>query len=276
MNTILVLTDFSQTSSYASLYACVLSKQLNNKSIVLYHSYQNVVATGENITLISDEQHLRQEVLKQLRLQREEILSHLPAGTIVRFSAGTTALDEINEVAGQEGAWLIVMGTTGKNKMHDIFLGSNALSVCKTSRLPVILVPAQVAMEPVKRIIFAVDSKNMDIGLPGALIKKVLEIFKVPVSLVSVTKETRSKDAENGEHVTKIKELLITYDPPYHTIVHKNAATAILEFASGYQSPLIMLLALEHSFPGGLLHKSVMRQLAGKSTVPILVLNEFG
>ena len=275
MNTILVLTDFSETSSYATLYACVLSKQLNIKSLVLYHSYQNVVATGENITLISDEQHLRQEVLKQLRLQREEILSQLPAGTIVRFSTGTTELDKINDVAGQEGAWLIVMGTTGKNKMQDIFLGSNALNVCKASRLPVILVPAHIAMEPVKRIIFAVDSKNLDSELPEALIKKMLEIFKVPVSLVSVSNETRNNAAENGEHVKKIKELLITYDPPYHSIVHKDAATAILEFASGYQSPLIMLLALEHSFPGGLLHKSVMRQLADKSTSPLLVLNEF-
>jgi nucleotide-binding universal stress UspA family protein len=68
------------------------------------------------------------------RLERHGIAceSHLGAGDIV---------DEIIRVSRERKASMIVMGTTGKGRFHEIFQGSPSHQIARLSELPTLLVP---------------------------------------------------------------------------------------------------------------------------------------
>ncbi|MCL4492791.1 MAG: universal stress protein [Nitrospirae bacterium] len=57
---------------------------------------------------------------------------HLSAGNDVR---------EILSISREFGAGMIIMGTTGKDRLHELFLGSVSHRVAETSELPTLLVP---------------------------------------------------------------------------------------------------------------------------------------
>ncbi len=56
------------------------------------------------------------------------------------LGAGKTAL-EIIRISREAEASMIIMGTTGKDRMHELILGSNSHRVAQMSELPTLLVP---------------------------------------------------------------------------------------------------------------------------------------
>lgn len=56
------------------------------------------------------------------------------------LGAGRTPI-EIIRISREVGASMIIMGTTGKDRLHEIFLGSNSHRVAQMSELPTLLVP---------------------------------------------------------------------------------------------------------------------------------------
>jgi nucleotide-binding universal stress UspA family protein len=273
MNTILVLIDFSEASSYAALYACILAKQLGCRELVLYHAYQDFVSTSETVIVIGNEESLRNEALGLLTDIGKGLRQQLPESTTIRYRADTMELTEINNIAAEEGAWLIVMGTTGKSKLEEMTIGSNAIRVCKASYLPVILVPSHIRMQPLQQIIFACDMKEIEETIPAALLKKMLDLFHVPLTVLNVDYHDRHFTSETPHETMKLHELLQQYDPAYHNMTNPDIAAGIVEFARNYQSPIILLIPKYHDFPGGLFHRSITRQLAYHSPIPLLVLH---
>ncbi len=69
------------------------------------------------------------EVLRTAGIKAE---LHLSAGNDVR---------EILSISREFGAGMIIMGTTGKDRLHELFLGSVSHRVAETSELPTLLVP---------------------------------------------------------------------------------------------------------------------------------------
>jgi nucleotide-binding universal stress UspA family protein len=274
MDTILILTDFSQAATYAATYACVLAKQLGSRSLVLYHTYQSVISTSESVTFIGDEESLRNEALGVLTDLGKDLQQELPEGTTIRYRADSMGLSEINKIAAEEGAWLIVMGTTGKSKLERMIAGSNAVSVCKTSYLPVILVPTHIEMQPVQNIIFGCDMKEIDETIPYVVLKKMLDIFHLPLTVVNVDYQDKNFTPEMPHETMKLHSLLEEYKPHYHNANYADIATGILAFASQFQSPVILLIAKSHNFPQSLFHHSITRQLAYTTPIPLLVLHE--
>jgi nucleotide-binding universal stress UspA family protein len=135
METFIVLTDFSQTAKCALLYACTLVKQLKGKTIVLYHSYDIAVPVSEVGVVVADEKSLHESALERLKNIKEEIRENIPPGLVFQYRADEVGLNNINSVAQEEGADLIIMGTSNKTKLEEIFLGSNAVTVCTCKRL---------------------------------------------------------------------------------------------------------------------------------------------
>jgi len=274
MQTLLVLTDFSEAASYAASYACILARQLGTQNIVLYHSYQSVLTPGEGIAYTGDEETLKQVAIEKLTELVGSLHEQVPQGSVMRFRTDTTLLENINEVAVDEGAELIVMGTTGKGKLEEIVSGSNAIRVCKVSDLPVILVPSQIPMKPVGSIIFACDLQEVSETMPEQEINKLLDAFHVPLSVVHVGKDGEGLTNKAMPETKQVFEWLENYQPAYHDLYEEDTAAAIMNFAKQSPSPLILLTAKKHTFPAGLFHQSITKQLAFHSTVPLLVLRQ--
>jgi nucleotide-binding universal stress UspA family protein len=225
-----------------------------------------VVTPGDTIEYIGDDETLHQVAEQALQDLCNSLRGQVPQGTSLRYFTDTRMLEEINEIALDEGAELIVMGVTGKGKLEEMVAGSHAIRVCEASDLPVVLVPAHIPMQPVSNLVFACDMEALQETLPRQNISKVLDTFHVPLSVVHVGKETEATKTLYG--------WLKDYNAAYHNIDQEDTGAAILDFAKGIPSPILLVVAKKHSFPTGLFHHSITKQLAFHATVPLLVLRE--
>src|SRR4051812_33707400 len=120
MDTILVLTDFSDAAFHAACYAAGLTLQLRSKQLVLYHAYQaespvsGPISSSEQTT---DGRHAESmEKLAALHRSLEKFLNNV---TTVRCRAEGIRLDtSINDVADTENANIIVMGIIGESALE--------------------------------------------------------------------------------------------------------------------------------------------------------------
>jgi nucleotide-binding universal stress UspA family protein len=237
-----------------------------------------VIAPGETMVYIGDEESLRRVAVETLTELAGSLREQAPEGSNIRYRTDTTGLEDINEIAMAEGAEIIVMGTTGKGKLEEMVAGSNAIRVCEVSDFPVVLVPSDIPMQPVASIIFACDLKEVQETIPEEKIFKVLDAFHVPLSVIHIGKgkEKESQDLLNdqSEETKQLHKLFQNYNPVYRDIHHEDIATGILEFAKHEPASMVLLVAKKHGFPGGLFHRSITKQLAFHTPVPLLVLRE--
>jgi nucleotide-binding universal stress UspA family protein len=139
---IVVATDFSDLADTVVDQALDLAKQLG-ASITLVHSYEIpiygfpdgvLVAPAETAARISTAAQSSLENLAGRHAPRG-----VPITTVLRMGA---AWDEINAVAAETKADLIVVGTHGRRGLARALLGSTAERVIRTATLPVYVVHA--------------------------------------------------------------------------------------------------------------------------------------
>lgn len=139
---ILVPVDFSEKSDRALDYAIELAKKLEAR-ITVVHAYEipvygfsdaSVVATPDLAARLSDSAQKTLDALVESRRDRG-----VPIDGVLRNGV---AWEEIEAVAKEGKADLIVIGTRGRRGLARALLGSVAESVIRTSDVPVLTLHA--------------------------------------------------------------------------------------------------------------------------------------
>jgi nucleotide-binding universal stress UspA family protein len=137
---IVVATDFSDLADHALDEAVELAEKLGAK-ITLVHSYEiPVYGFPDGILVASSEVTSQIQIAGQKQLADAVELrktSHVSITPVLRMGA---PWDEINAVASETGAGLIVVGTHGRRGIARALLGSVAERVIRTATLPVLVV----------------------------------------------------------------------------------------------------------------------------------------
>jgi nucleotide-binding universal stress UspA family protein len=274
MKALLVLTDFSHAADTAAAYACGLAMQLNIQKIILYHSYRVTIPVSEAVVLVPDEEESRSASLLQLKKLKKMLEEKKPAGIELSCRTDALGLSEINTLALEEGATMIVMGTTGKTKLEEVLLGSNAIAVCKESNYPVLLVPDHVLMQPVHKIIFACDMKEVEKTIPVEKLKMILDTFKVPLTILNVDDADKHFTADTPMNTMALHNMLEAYNPEYYNISSADVADGIIRFANLRPATIVLLVSKRHNFLEGIFYSSLTRKLANETSFPLMVLHE--
>ncbi len=170
---IVVATDFSPASERALNYAIAIARRYE-AHIYLAHvirpdlyTLQPLEASGGMIELVH--QAAEQEMAELLISGR---LREVPHQAVIREGEVWTVLEEL---AGENEADLIVLGTHGRTGFEKMFLGSVAERVFRLSERPVLTVGPGVAKQApeeaeLKHIVYATDFSTYPRGaLPYAL-----------------------------------------------------------------------------------------------------------
>jgi nucleotide-binding universal stress UspA family protein len=135
-DTIIWATDGSQNADQALLVAKTLA-QGNGASLVVVHIVQHY-ATKSGLALYADEQ--------QVKTRLEQAVQQLSKDgfrTSLRIvdHVGPQPAHEIADIAREEGAGLIVVGTRGHGPIAGLLLGSVTLRLLQIAPCPVVAVP---------------------------------------------------------------------------------------------------------------------------------------
>jgi nucleotide-binding universal stress UspA family protein len=279
METILIPTDFSPPAKNAAMYALKLAGQLGVKKIVLYHSYEipvtiDPLTPGIQMLDIEYSKENSAQSLDNFVVQIKAFANNIEIGAINEYGA---LVDGLDEVCAKTNAGLVVMGITGGGKLEEKLIGSNALSVAKHTKVPVIIVPAKTNFTRISSVMLVSDFDKTDTTIPVKIVRNIVEETKAKLCIFHV-EETGDEEGViyplslAGENHA-MHPLLRDLRPEYYITKNKNFVEAVNTFVAKKEIDLIITVSRKHGFFENLFKESHTKMLAFHSTVPVMVVN---
>lgn len=159
MKKIIVPIDFSEQSDFAIQVAASLAKKHGAEILALHmlELNQAMVSSSEGF---HPEQTVFLIKLAEKRFRDFLDKPYLKGIVVTPIIKHYKVFSEVNEVAKEHGAELIVMGSHGTDGLKEIFVGSNAERVVRNADIPVLVIKNEIPDFKVNRLVFASDFKE--------------------------------------------------------------------------------------------------------------------
>lgn len=184
MKKILVPTDFSKPAENALEVAASLAKEHDAEIVVLHMMGLSDAVVTKNE---SREVFKAMYYMKLAEQRFEELLDkeYLKGIKVTETVHNYTIFSEINEIAKEMDADLIVMGSIGASGLKEVFVGSNTEKVVRTSEIPVLVIKYRMENFNPKSGIFACDFQTNSIG-PYKRAKRFFEMNGIEMQLLYI------------------------------------------------------------------------------------------
>ncbi|HLT33443.1 MAG TPA: universal stress protein [Aquaticitalea sp.] len=273
MKKIIVPIDFSEYSEYALETAALLAKRHNAELLVLH-----MLEISETLYTNSDaEQHEKSVFFIKLAEQKFEkfldrdYLKDLEITPIIkRFKV----FSEVSDVAKQNNADLIVMGSHGASGLTEIFVGSNTEKVVRYSDIPVLVIKSKPTSVDYRAVVFASDFSEEAIS-PYVSASKMFETLGTEMHLlyVNVPGERFKSTADMESTLTGFLQQAdgnLNRMNMVHYVADTSVERGILNYAVKSKADLIAIpthgrTGLAHFFEG-----SISEDLANHATLPVM------
>jgi len=277
MQTILVLTDFSNVALRAANYAIHLANQLHSKRIILFNAYQslepvaNVPVTPELPVIQANPDELYKESTMQLDNLRSLLEPTAPDIIIDTMSDDDILEEAVKKLISKEHVDLVVAGLADKSNLEKFLVGSHSIRVMENGDYPLVIVPEDAKITPLERVLLAVDFDMLRRGKSLPRLVEILNNLHVELFVVNVASDEGYSD-ETKEDIKHVHQLLDRYHPSINYIEDSNVVNSINEFADRHDISLIIAIHEKKSLLATIFQKSVSKQLAWQSNVPLLII----
>ena len=209
MKKILVPVDFSKYSEKALEVAASLAKR-HGAEIIAVHmmGLSDAVITREESKEVF-------EAMYYMRLAEKRFSEFLDKDYLDGLKVTDTVhnykvFSELNEVAVDLGADLIVMGSHGTSGLREVFVGSNTEKVVRTSEIPVLVIKNQAPHFQPENGVFACDFLENSIG-PYKRAKWMFDLLGINMQLLYINlagdfRSTREIEKRILNFMTKAEE----------------------------------------------------------------------
>lgn len=267
-NIVLIPTDFSEVCGNAISHGVKLAKFLNYKVCILHIINKETKAALKKKNVGVDYVEKR---LKDYRSYYEKKYG-VSIGTLaIEGSIFTT----INEVAGNIGANLMVLGTHGKKGLQHVF-GSYALRVVIESPIPVVVVQKRSFREGYHNIVFPIHN-DVEPRQKVQWAKLMSNLFDSKILLF----QSLEKDAGLNSRI-KIITKQITDNFEQENIPYEisqagkagNFAEQVIAHASANHADLVMIMTRPNiDVPGFSLSAWDERLMFNEAQIPVMCIN---
>ena len=269
---ILVPVDFSECSEYALKVAAELAKEHNAEIVVLHM----MGISDAILTNVEAKQML--EGIYYVKLAQKRFKEFLDKDYLKDVKINVSVYNykdfsELNGVAIENKADLIIMGSHGSSGLSEVFVGSNTEKVVRHSDIPVLVVKKEFEKFVVKNAVFASDFSLENL----TAFKKAMKLFKsldAKVSLLYVNLPGQNY-RNSKEMESRIKDFLFNADSlnKLDDVIYYNDYTVedgIFNYSNNNNIDAIALpthgrRGLAHFFSG-----SISEDLVNHSKIPVI------
>jgi nucleotide-binding universal stress UspA family protein len=273
MKKIIIPIDFSEHSEYALKTAAKLAKK-NNAEILALHMLEmsDIMLTASDG--LQNEKAIYFYKLSEQKLDNFLDKDYLKGLKVTRIIKHFKVFSEVNNVAQEHNADLIVMGSHGSSGAKEFFIGSNTERVVRHADVPVLVVKNKVTDINFETVVFACDFAEeaikpylkvvkmfnmmgsklylVYVNLPNERFKNSLEIEKLVVNFF----------AKADKNLERMKDV--------HYVSDYTIEDGILNFSNKIGADIIALpthgkKGLSHFFEG-----SVGEDVANHATLPVI------
>lgn len=273
MKKIIVPIDFSEHSEYALKTAAQLAIKNASEIIVLHmlemsEAILNASGGGQNSKALFFIKLIEQKLEKFI--DKSYLKGVKVSGVIKHFKV----FSEVNDIAKQHNASLIVMGSHGTSGLKEYFIGSNTERVVRHADIPVLVVKNNLRTVDFEVVAFACDfsedsikpylnaSKMFDeintkmylvyVNLPSSSFKSSIEIEKKVVNFFT----------KADGNLRKMKDV--------HYVSDYTPEEGVLNFANKIGADIIAIPTHGKKGLAHLLEGSVGEDVANHSTLPVI------
>lgn len=274
INKILVPTDFSEVANNALNYALLLAKKINAEVSILYikniplvdNSYPNVIYE----TYISE---IDEYTTKNFDKLKSKLLNESGVKYTIQSSFGFIN-DEIQEYVANNEIDLIILGTTGTSGLEEILIGSNAASVVAKSIVPVLVIPPGAQFNEIKQIVYSSDFNEPEFPSLSRL-AYFADLYEAEISILHVESENdKYFDIENNFFV-KNKDQIALNNWKVISVEEKDGVMESINlFINEKHADLLVMAKHNRNFFDRIFHRSLSKQMAYHTKIPLLVLNK--
>lgn len=271
MKKIIIPVDFSKHSEFALETAAALAKKHNSELIVMH-----MLELSESI-FSSSSSEKNEETAFMLMVTNKKFESFLDQPYLEGISVTPMikhhkVLKEVDEVASELKADLVVMGSRGHNDHEGIFLGSNTEKVVRHSNVPLLVVKSKPESIDFENIVLATDFSTDSI--PAA--KSAMELLshlgkKVTLLHVNLPNHNFLSTDDIEEKVKNFLKLTNREDWKENValISDYNAEEAILSYADKHKMDAIGMITQGRTGIFHLFGGSISEDLVNHSKLPV-------
>ncbi|MCI2228828.1 universal stress protein [Polaribacter sp. MSW13] len=273
MKKIIVPIDFSNHSEYALKAAALLSKKTDVEIYALH------MLDIQEANLTQSPEFSQEKAVFFLKLSEKRMKSfldkdYLKEVKVVPIIKHYKVFSEVNSIAKEINADLIVMGSHGVSGLKEFFIGSNTEKVIRYSEVPVMVVKNELTSVDFSNIVLATDFSEKTIPAFQKLLS-TLEFLEATKHLLYINlpnedfKTTPEMDALATDFLMKAEgntdRILDT-----NFVAARTIEDGILDFSKVVSADLVVLLThgrkgLSHIFSG-----SISEDISNHTSLPIM------
>ncbi len=273
MKNLLIPVDFSDAARNAFHYAMAMAQDADFEKATLAHVFlPESAGEADYIPPVHAIMKSRRELLNNFHSElRKAYGGSFPIPVEPELMVGFPA----DEIAKQSELYdMIVMGTTGESGLLERVFGSVSSSVSQRAYCPVLLVPDEVAYQPLKNLVYASHYDTQGAEVINRLIA-FNRHFNAHLHFVHVKRE---KDAPlEAEHRELFEELFKKGEPPFSfdiaEVAGNSVSEGLSEYAKANNAQLIVMATRHRSFWDNILHRSQTKRMALNTAFPLMVLH---
>ena len=261
MKTVIVPVDFSDTSLNAAKYATKFLTGHYGVTMVLFSYCDRDNEVPETI------QHLDKlrSILREEGIVKTEILA----------VSGPGFIPELDRMAREINADLIIMGITGRSPVGQSLIGSNTLKMVEKKTCPVLIIPDGASYTESKDVLLTSDYNNLEYSTAAVQIKNVLNRLRPNLHIMNNNEETYITISEELQQKRNaLAAMFSEFKPEFHFLTLSNLHEAIYQFAKDKFIDLIIVVHREQTMFSRLFGRSNTNKLAYSSTIPVLAVHE--
>lgn len=269
MQPIIVAVDFSNTSIHAIDYAIPLANKMKSDIIL---AWVDKVPPQESLYPDTSNEN-RNEAKKRFDELVLQYGKQLGKGQKMEYKLKKGKIyHEMDNLARQTGADLIVTGAHGISGYEEFWIGSNAFKIVTYASCPVITVRHDFKIrKKISRILVPIDGSAETIQkLP--FVACLSSLFKSEVHVVAThTSQLKSIQRIADKYTQTVVAFLKSKGIPFveDSIVSNDLTKATIAYAERVKADLIAIMTEQES-PSNILLGAQAQQLVNQSPVPVL------
>jgi nucleotide-binding universal stress UspA family protein len=279
MKKILVPTDLSKNAENAVAYAFQFAKETKSELVFLHATHPMIDMPDATLEfydpiIYRDEEEQRKFVQNHIQLALDSIRYTSEDFTYsIELRLGF-AVDEIISTAKKIKCDLIIMGTKGATGISKMVFGSITADVIRKSEISVLAIPENFTYKSISKIVFATDYEGISNRKTLLPLFEVANTFDSSIMMFHAIESKEPIAAYIEElQVWKTEQKLAHIKHSNSIASCTNIADGILDFAHEQDASIIAIIPHTYNFFTNLLHKSISKEIAFESKLPILALH---
>jgi len=275
MKKIFVATDFSEVSVNAVHYAAALAKDFQS-SLTIVHVYESPMfytAEMPYTAIEAAEKMAKADAESKMENLFQTVTTAYPELSVKNIIRKGISADAISEEADNNGADLLVSGSTGAGMLERTLIGSTTTSLINKSKCHVLIVPANAKYKGIHQLIYATDLNDKNIAAINNMIP-VAEKSNAEIVFLFVDNKIHTDSEEISEEMAhKIRSHVKYPKTSGYVCTDADIMNGIHIFINRMKADMVVMLTHPRSFPRMLWDKSLTKKFSYHPEIPLLVMH---